>query len=505
MVTQIIHKYLLQQDIRISTMRIDDLYSKHPLPHSIRSISDTLDALYIPNMVCQLNLHQLFEIEGPFIVVFGKSEYPFFIVKGIDATKQQIQLCDNAKSIVIDIDLFAQLWTGVVLLAYKDSRTKENSFLSYHVAQLLGSIHKHIKWFILGVFVLLNVSGLIIQELNIWYVLPEFIGLIVSYFIIIKSQNNSNLLSRFCRIGKRINCDDVFKSEGANLLGVLPLGVLSLIYFVSILMCKCIGIPQDSLLFLALSGASSIFIIYSIGWQISYHKWCTLCIIIDIVLIIDLLIYWLPMMNGGSLSNFTFLHLIIWGCIMLGGIIITIHISSLSEYKTQLKNLKFKHEQLLNSPELFWMQIYQQNIVSTFNPPIAISNNISAEHSITLVMNPFCPKCAIIHKQLSSLKNYKINLVIITDKHNNKAQGVALAIISYALKMPWDDWLLMIDTWYERHLLPDNLTLSEKANEILDYNIEYCNNNQISGTPFIAIDNRQIPPMYDIADLIYLL
>ena len=98
MVTQIIHKYLLQQDIRISTMRIDDLYSKHPLPHSIRSISDTLDALYIPNMVCQLNLHQLFEIEGPFIVVFGKSEYPFFIVKGIDATKQQIQLCDNAKS-----------------------------------------------------------------------------------------------------------------------------------------------------------------------------------------------------------------------------------------------------------------------------------------------------------------------------------------------------------------------------------------------------------------------
>ena len=77
MMTQIIHNYLSLQGIRINSTRIKNLYIEHPMPHSIRSISDTLDALHIPNRVCNLEFSQLCEIDGAFIVVLGKSEYPF--------------------------------------------------------------------------------------------------------------------------------------------------------------------------------------------------------------------------------------------------------------------------------------------------------------------------------------------------------------------------------------------------------------------------------------------
>lgn len=73
--------YLHKLGVRIDLLRIEEIYSHHPLPHSIRSLSDTLDELRVENMVCRLEFGQLSEIEGPFIVVAGREEYPFCLVE----------------------------------------------------------------------------------------------------------------------------------------------------------------------------------------------------------------------------------------------------------------------------------------------------------------------------------------------------------------------------------------------------------------------------------------
>ena len=63
----------------------------------------------------------------------------------------------------------------------------------------------------------------------------------------------------------------------------------------------------------------------------------------------------------------------------------------------------------------------------------------------------------------------------------------------------------MIDIWYKTKQLPDDITILEQAKIILNYNIEYCSENHITGTPFIAINNKRIPAIYNIEDLVYIL
>ena len=64
-----LHYFLRRAGIRIDLLRLRAVYDRHPLPHSIRSLSDTLDELCIPNMICRLEFDQLSELDGPFLVV----------------------------------------------------------------------------------------------------------------------------------------------------------------------------------------------------------------------------------------------------------------------------------------------------------------------------------------------------------------------------------------------------------------------------------------------------
>lgn len=84
----LLHLFLRKLRMRIDLLRIREAYVDHPLPHSIRSLSDTLDELHVPNMVCRLVFGQLFEIEGPFVVKAGEEEYPFFLVESLDRERQ---------------------------------------------------------------------------------------------------------------------------------------------------------------------------------------------------------------------------------------------------------------------------------------------------------------------------------------------------------------------------------------------------------------------------------
>ncbi len=59
-VPRLLHRFLGQLGIRIDSLPIQEAYFRHLLPHSLRSLSDTLDALQVSNMVCRLEFEQLF-------------------------------------------------------------------------------------------------------------------------------------------------------------------------------------------------------------------------------------------------------------------------------------------------------------------------------------------------------------------------------------------------------------------------------------------------------------
>lgn len=139
----LLYSFLCALGIRIDLLHIREVYDKHPLPHSFRALSDTLDGLHVENMVCSLEFKQLFEIENPFIVAMGHDEYPFCLVEGFDTDKVSVLLrTAPGHKVVQTFDQFQREWGGTVLMAEKSVDTKEDTLLVYGFKQGLWYVSR---------------------------------------------------------------------------------------------------------------------------------------------------------------------------------------------------------------------------------------------------------------------------------------------------------------------------------------------------------------------------
>lgn len=506
---RLFRSFLHKLRITVAIKRSSDALCGHPLPHSIRSLSDALDELQIPNMVCQLEFQDLFEISGPFIVVAGRDEYPFFIVEALDKEEQTIFLHTPAgSSVPIPFEHFRKMWTGIVLMAEKGVKTEEDSRPLYWLKNIFWHIDRLAKYWI----------GLLAVSLLVWRALQtptpselrfiiKAVGVAVSLLIIVKSSLDPRLAEKFCQLGKHSDCNEVFKSAGAKLFGWISLGELSLAYFVSSMLWGIFFTGNSNALFLFTDTLALLFVVYSLAWQLRNRKRCMLCLAIDAILIADILGEALVWGDFGEIRFIAFYpDLLILGIIFGLCLLSLREIIRTAEQNRLLPQLKFKHEMLLSSSDTFWALLGRQPEAaegsSTASP---VSNFLQAEHIVTVVMNPSCSKCARVHKLLASLEGYTINLLFVVNEGDRKFYDAALRMISSGITGTWDITERIIAGWYERHELPSDLAIHPQAETDLQTQMEFCSRIGIKGTPAVLIDNKWLPEIYDIEDLKVLL
>lgn len=502
----LLHLFLTRIGIRCDILRIREMYSRHPLPHSLRSLSDTLDALQVSNMVCRLEFRQLFEIEGPFIVVAGNGEYPFYLVERLDKKQQTIMLrTASGKSAVLSFEQFGSVWDGTVLMAEKSDKTKEEPLLLYHIKQGLAFVERTAGYWLTGLFALL--LGIVIlrtPELTDLRYIVKIIGVTVSLAVILKTSFDPHFAQRFCRLGKHSDCNEVFRSAGAKMFGWVSLGELSLVYFTASLVWGIFVAANPAAVFPWLDMLALLFVGYSFAWQIYHRRWCPLCLAIDAVLIVDFVLEIAieRKLQSGSfyLDCLTFGLMFTVGVLALRWLIVSLERTQGAEL------LHYKHERLLGSPEAFWYLLAQQpmNAVES-QTAMPINNGADTEHTLTVVMNPSCPRCAKVHRVLRELEGYRIELIFVVNDGDKHSHDAALWLISVSLERGWEETDRMIAEWYEHHELPTKASIHPDAEEILNKHMKYCRETGISGTPTILVDNRRLPDLYDTTDLKYLL
>lgn len=500
-----LHRFLRRKGMRISAMRVLEVYARHPLPHSIRSLSDTLDELQVENMVCRLEFAQLFEIEGPFIVVAGKDEYPFHIVERLDHGNQKVSLCSASGSKVgMTFDQFRSVWDGTVLMAEKDGQTPEEPWLTYRIKQGLQVIDRTAKYWIVALSVYFLICGVMQNpELSDLRYLVKAAGAAISLLVIAKAFFDPRLAQRFCSLGKHADCNEVFQSAGAKLLGWVSLGELSLAYFGTSLLWGIFLAANPAATFPVLDTLALLFVVYSLIWQVGHRKWCTLCLAIDAVLIIDFLT---ELLWGG------FRHISFYPDLMNFGFLFGLCLLSLralvrmADQNRMIPQLKIKHEFLLSSSELFWSLLARQPEESeNSDRALPVCNYLEAEHTLTVVMNPSCPKCAKVHDAIASLAGYRINLVFVINEGDKRSHDAALKIISSGITDEWSETNKIIAAWYGRHEFPEGCTIHPRAEKDLQAQLDYCQKIKVTGTPTILVDNRRLPEIYDAEDLKILL
>lgn len=508
-IPRLLNRFLCQLGIRIDFLRIQEIHSRHPLPHSIRSLSDALDELQVPNMVCRLEFGQLFEIEGPFVVVAGNDEYPFYLVEKVDKKNRTVSLCSAFReSVVLTFEQFRSAWDGTVLLAEKGDETAQEPLLAYRIKQGLAFVERTSGYWLAALSLLLIGACLLrAPELADLRYVVKAAGLAVSLAAVYKASFDPHLAQRFCRLGKHSDCNEVFRSAGAKLFGWISLGELSAVYFAASLLFGILFGREGNALFPALDAIALGTVVYSSVWQLRKGLWCTLCLAIDAILTVDFIgevVVW----NG--FHPFDFGHLaaiwLLFGLLFAVGVIFIRRFVTMAEQNRELDRLKFRREQLLDTPRIFWRELAEQSEVETdsseFRP---LDNGVEAEHTIIVVMNPSCPKCARVHKMLASLAEWPIRLFFITNDGDERSRNAALRMISARFDRSWEDTERLIEVWYERYELLAQLILHPEAERILAAHKEFCRKAGITGTPTVLVDNRRLPAMYETEDLKILL
>lgn len=484
-------------------MSIDNYVDNYLLPNSLRCISDFFDDNNIENMACRLELDQLSQIEGSFIVSLKAQQYPLVIVTNVSTDYFEMFSPTLNRIVKMPKSQFVNLWEGVVLIGEKSSKTKEDKLASYVLKQILWLIDSNRIWIIL-VLLLLSFTVIFMQDSivkNLCYII-NIIGIVTSVIIIIKAYFNKRIMQQFCQYGKTVSCDDVLNAAGAKVLGWVSLGELSLAYFASMLFLGVfLDLKNELQLKYFLGSIALIFVVYSLVWQVFNRKWCTLCIVIDVLLAADFIVLMLFNNSLNPTSRVEFSDFIIFSTLF------TIILLSIKQYisllvdNNTMSTYKRKNELLVSSSDTFWAILSnQQQVPRSVNEASLLSNNINSKHTITVVMNPSCTKCAKVHATLTTLTDYKINLAIFVGRGDNNSYDAALKIISIGLTSGWEQMNIAVQEWYKNRNL-SNIDLHSKAKSILDGQMRYCVDINIEGTPTIIINNKCLPEIYDISDL----
>lgn len=504
----LLNALLRKRGIRRDALRLTAVCSRHPLPHSIRSLSDALDELHVPNMVYRLEFEQLAEMDGPCIVAVGKAEYPFYLVEGRDTSRRQfcLRTCSGRQFEVPD-ERFRSAWDGMVLLAEKGDASNELSWFVYWFKQLLAFLDRTAVYWFAGLFVLLLGLGLLLRPLG-WEDLRypvKMLGCAVSLLVIAKSSFDPHLAQPFCRLGKHADCNAVFQSAGAKLFGWISLGELSLAYFAASLFWGLFLAENPAVLFRWLDVLALPFVVYSLGWQIRHRQWCTLCLAIDAILLADFGVE-LLFGPGKAVEQSLWIdvagYCVVFACAVLG----LRHFMARAETVVEMPRLLALREHMLSDSDLFELQLARcraEPVRSDSASPL--HNGVESGRTVTVVMNPSCPKCARVHRLLGLLDDCRIELLFALNDGDRLSNDAALRIITTWITKGWIEADRQIGMWYERREMTALTEIHPQATSILQAHRSYCRTIGIEGTPTILVDNRRLPEVYDAEDLKYLL
>lgn len=113
-----LHRYLNLVGVRTPLIDIDRIYSSHPLPDSLRAVSDTLDALGIKNEAYIIPLNELSNLQIPALLFFEKYTPSIGIFEGVDGEGKVTMWQSGQGVVTIDKDDLTTYWNGVVLSSY---------------------------------------------------------------------------------------------------------------------------------------------------------------------------------------------------------------------------------------------------------------------------------------------------------------------------------------------------------------------------------------------------
>ncbi len=492
--------------VNVTANTLKTAFKLHPDYPSLSTLSDVLSEWKIDNLAVKISSHQLQEITYPAIahVEDGLDEH-FVLLQSLN--NQQVNYWDSEiGNITEPLELFTSKWKGITLLIEKSEKSGEPDFEKISRKETFENIEKWIGFISLG---LIGLGGFVIsgtfQNALLWLIIC--LGTAVSTIILLGEYGiKSPTIEKLCNLNSQTNCDTVFASSGSKLFQYFSWAEIGFCYFMGTCVFTIIVFLTHNILMLNTLTLASLFAlpytIFSVYYQrYIIKKWCTLCLIIQLILVLEFIILFTNnKLEIQTLSSSCFLIIS-----FLFPISIWLFVKPSLEKARILPDLKRSLMAYKYNTGVFMSYLENQHAASVGFSPIILGNE-EAPVLITMVSNPYCGPCAKAHEALDSiLSGYsdyvKVEFIFIG---GNRANEVIKHICSLDKSQTYNalnDWYKIVNYAKWAREYPTQIT--EDSESQFNRFASWSNITQITHTPTFFINGKELVSPYTIQDLKY--
>jgi hypothetical protein len=521
---------LIQQlNVKVCKSTINETLLNHPDYPGILSIADSLKQWHIDNVVLKTTEEKLLELPLPFIAHTDNKGF----ITIIAIKNNYITFKDNnggGKIIKLPIGDFITNWSGVVLLAeindhsgeerYKENRRKELiQLLKIPALLLLAALAITLNSLLLYKIGILNSNLIYYTSIAVL----KLIGIVITSLLLWYEVDKANpLLKQICTGGATTNCNAILSGKQSKLFGLISWSEIGFFYFSGSFL-YVLAIQSGSLEIISFLNVISLpYTFFSVYYQWRIAKqWCVLCLGVQALLVSEFLV-------SASTGQLSYISRLSFTNLIPNSQFLTSFLLPVVLWYILKPNLLKAEENKRNKRALMRLK-YDTRIFNALLPKqkqieystdgIGITiGNVNAQNTIIKVCNPYCGPCATAHPEIEAIleanPNVKAQIIFTaTNKEDDfKAPPVKhlLAIAAQnneiQTKQALDDWYLAKEKNYEQFALkyPLNGEVDKQAIAVEKMN-DWCTKTAITFTPTIFINGYQMPDVYSVKDLKYLL
>lgn len=491
----------------------------HPQFPSFRSIAYVINRLGIDACLIKTDVEELKQLPKPVLI-----EYDGLFLLLDNVTNAEISIVNVHNEVDKQpIEFLNHFWSGTAMVFDTERRAA-----TYGVTNKFRMLFNRLMFFVAAIGIISACGYAIFRQadqfhfLNYGYLLTGVVGVIIGVLFQIQEFDRSNpFINRICHSqqmhGKR-DCSSILESKDARFMKWFSWSDFGLLYFVFLLSLTTFLSPNDALYVQILfSVAAAGYIPYSIyyQWRIA-HKWCALCLLMQVVLFINLCLSFLAFYYVPSITDINWIRLISFS--LLGGVVATALFTTLKSVLKQFVNYKkgaqnftsLKYDNAIKSLILS----SQQKIDASGLDKIVL--NADGETTLTIVFNTVCNPCINKMRQVMVMfcrkQTLRIEFIFLLDHSDIASVRIARHLLTIYRQTP--DEFISAFTDYISHF-PGSIDSFGKNNEkdeqtgkecsrIITEQDVWCKKNNITSTPQMFLDGYYLPNIYTIEDIDYM-
>lgn len=368
-------------------------------------------------------------------------DYPYIMV--LPNQKETFVVVTNDE----EMDAAIPGWDGVVLAAQKTEKTPIYKYVWFR--NIIESIVNHQLFLIISILFVVYFLFFKPTFFFMSHAILSGLGLWISTQLLEKEYIGERH-EKFCKIGKVIDCEKVLNSKGSQLFGVFKMSDLAFLFYTTLwfLFLTANDNWQGYSFTLLLIGC--VFTLYSVIYQtIVIRKACLYCMAINLIVWLDTIIFILNNQTISLHKPFSFILSVYVAYILW------LFVSRYLALTDQNTSLKSKVSAMYNRDLFDWL-LSKERQIDDVGEKFADVDGEDNGDVITMFVHPNCKNCKRVYQHIPELR--KKTIVKTVSLASNDA---------------------------ELH--------------------EYCKRNKIYKTPTIVFNGRELPDIYDIEDLKYVM